>query len=319
MEHLQLQLNMLSLGHLSPSVISPRDLRKMLTEIRAQLPPFLKLPNDPGRELWKFYQSLACATILDHAQFLVIVSVCLLDAVNKFEVYNIYNLPLPIKDPNVAVKEMPNMVAEFKLESKLLAINLEQMKYILLTSAELESCTSPLHHYCDIRSPVYPINLSKLCIAAYCQTTVKPNFLLPMALHIIQGLWVIASQKDLRFSVTYPEDKRSIFISRPPLDTIKLGMSCSTTSDYLTFLPYYHNESRFAVSNPLGNRLTSSNSTRFQLWEPILSKLPNFTKMELPPELKDVKEIPMRHLILRLRHTKLVKKENPYGSTSLLL
>ena len=58
----------------------------MLTEIRAHLPPFLKLPNDPGGELWKFYQSLTCATMLDHAQFLVIVSVPLLDAVNKFEV-----------------------------------------------------------------------------------------------------------------------------------------------------------------------------------------------------------------------------------------
>ena len=70
----------------------------MLREIRAHIPSFLKLPNDPGRELWKFYQSLTCATILDHAQFLVIVSVPLLDAVNKFEVYNIYNLSLPIKD-----------------------------------------------------------------------------------------------------------------------------------------------------------------------------------------------------------------------------
>ena len=98
--------------------------------------------------------------------------------------------------------------------------------------------------------------------------------------------------KELRFSVTCPGNKRSIFISRPPLDTTKLGMSCSTTSDYLTLLPYYHNESRVAVSSPLENHLTSSNSTRFQLWEPFLSKLPNFTKMELPPELKDVKRDP---------------------------
>ena len=169
----------------------------------------------------------------------LVVLVPLLGAVNKFEVYNIYNLPLPIKDPNVAVKEMTNMVVEFKLESKSLAINLEQMKYILLTSAELESCTSPLHHYCDIKSPVYPINLSKLCtvvlflknkdhVQVYCQTTIKPNFLLPVALYIIWGLWFIASQKELRFS------KRSICISRSPLDTIKLGMPCSATSDYLT-------------------------------------------------------------------------------------
>ena len=75
-----------------------------------------------------------------------------------------------------------------------------------------------------------------------------------MALHIIQGLWVIASQKETTFSVTCPEDKGSNFISRPPLDTIKLGMSCSATSDDLTLLPYYHSRSRFAVSNPLGNQ-----------------------------------------------------------------
>ena len=90
MEHLQLQLNMLSLGHLSPSVISPRDLQKMLTGIRHIYPLFFSYLNDPGRELWKFYQSLTCATILDHAQLLVIVAIPLLDAVNKFEVYNIY-------------------------------------------------------------------------------------------------------------------------------------------------------------------------------------------------------------------------------------
>ena len=72
MEHLQLQLNMLYLGHLSPSVISPRDLSKMLTEIRGHLPPYLKLPNDPGMNYGNFYQSLTYATILDHAQFLLL-------------------------------------------------------------------------------------------------------------------------------------------------------------------------------------------------------------------------------------------------------
>ena len=33
MEHIQLQLNMLSLGHLSPAVITPRGLKKLLIEI----------------------------------------------------------------------------------------------------------------------------------------------------------------------------------------------------------------------------------------------------------------------------------------------
>ena len=38
LDHIQLQLNMLSLGHLSPSVITPRGLKKVLTEIKGHLP-----------------------------------------------------------------------------------------------------------------------------------------------------------------------------------------------------------------------------------------------------------------------------------------
>ena len=51
---IQLQLNMLSLGHLSPIVITPRVLKKLLIEIESHLPEFLKLPYDPKRKIWKF-------------------------------------------------------------------------------------------------------------------------------------------------------------------------------------------------------------------------------------------------------------------------
>ena len=64
MEHLQLQLNMLLLGHLSPSVITAQSLKRLLLEMKSKLPHHLTLPNDPDRELWKYYQSLTCITIL---------------------------------------------------------------------------------------------------------------------------------------------------------------------------------------------------------------------------------------------------------------
>ena len=51
-EHVQLQLNMLSLGHLSPSVITPRKFKKgLLLEIENHLPEYLKLPYDQKGEL----------------------------------------------------------------------------------------------------------------------------------------------------------------------------------------------------------------------------------------------------------------------------
>ena len=47
MEHIQQQLNMLSLDHLSPSVITLRHLKALFTEIENHLPQFLQLPYDP--------------------------------------------------------------------------------------------------------------------------------------------------------------------------------------------------------------------------------------------------------------------------------
>ena len=58
LDHIQLQLNMLSLSHLSPSVITPRSLKKLLTEIKGHLSEFLSLPYDPREKIWKFYQTL---------------------------------------------------------------------------------------------------------------------------------------------------------------------------------------------------------------------------------------------------------------------
>ena len=55
LDHIQLQLNMLPLGHLSLSVITPRGLKKLLTEIKGHLPEFLSLPYDPSGRIWKFY------------------------------------------------------------------------------------------------------------------------------------------------------------------------------------------------------------------------------------------------------------------------
>ena len=52
-EHVQLQLNMLSLGHISPSVITPRSVKGLLLEIENHLLQYLKLPYEPKGEIWK--------------------------------------------------------------------------------------------------------------------------------------------------------------------------------------------------------------------------------------------------------------------------
>ena len=98
LDHIQLQLNMLPLGHPSPLVITPRGLKKLLTEIKGHLPEFLSLPYDPRGKIWKFYQTHTCTTVIDQGQFLIIVSIPLLDKNNKYEIYSMFNMPVPLRD-----------------------------------------------------------------------------------------------------------------------------------------------------------------------------------------------------------------------------
>ena len=114
------------------------------------------------KEIWKLCETLTCTTVLDKSRFLVIVSIPLLDNVNTFEILNIFNMPVPVASRN----KLPSMVAWYRLETSSIAVNLAQMKYILLTATEQEHCTFPLWHYCDVRTLYIPrllVSYVQLC------------------------------------------------------------------------------------------------------------------------------------------------------------
>ena len=54
LETIKLQLNQLALGHLSPSVISPKQLQDILYDIQKDIPKYLSLPQDP-KTIWYYY------------------------------------------------------------------------------------------------------------------------------------------------------------------------------------------------------------------------------------------------------------------------
>lgn len=75
---LQSQVNMLSLGHLSPSTINPRQFKKLLLDIKLKLPKTLTLPDDADKKLWYFYRQLTCTAIMENKRIVVIIlSPCL--------------------------------------------------------------------------------------------------------------------------------------------------------------------------------------------------------------------------------------------------
>ncbi|CAG2242291.1 unnamed protein product [Mytilus edulis] len=294
--HLNSQLNMLSLGHLSPSTINPTSFRFLLTEIQSQLPAYLKLPKDPIKDLWAYYQFLTCTTLIYERKIFVVISVPLLDYNNKFEVFKVFNLPIPMQSNKTNV----NMVAKFNLESDYIAVNAERSKYILFDQNEIIQCTHPLVPYCAVSSPTYPINLSNLCITTLfmkkgrkvlvdCQTLVQPFAVLPMAKYISSGSWLITTRIPLKFAIAcrYADQKITSSIEIfPPIDILRLNESCTANNDYMALLPFLHSKSKFQVQDQFAELIKAYNFTNIGIWKPFHKTFPKFNLTKLPKELK---------------------------------
>lgn len=311
MERLQSQLNMLSLGHLSPSTVTPDEFRQVLKEIQSHLPFYLKLPNDPETNLWDFYNILTCRTVLDQDHIYIVISVPLLDENSKYEIYKIHNLPVPFNTSSKV--QSSGMVAKYSLESHAIAVNGDKSKYVLLSDYELQHCANPLQTFCKIGSPIYPINLSELCIIAlyldnedninnFCKTMISPSSKKPLAHYLVNGIWIIAATKPLQFTVVCPESnlRESTLKVKPPLGVVKLPMSCTASNNYLYLPAFYQNESKYEINDPFEDVTAIFNISKINLWEPLISKLPNFNDTLVPKHLKTLDKIPMDGLIKEL-------------------
>ena len=71
LEHVRAQLDSLSLGDLSPSIVMPNYLKGILIRIKTELPHHLWLPVDPTEELWKYHSALGCVTLMENDKLLI--------------------------------------------------------------------------------------------------------------------------------------------------------------------------------------------------------------------------------------------------------
>lgn len=322
MAHLQLQLNMLSLGHLSPAIISPKFLRVLITDINAHLPKGLDLPIAPKGDIWKYYQSLTCATIIEGGQIIIIVSLPLLDQDNIYEIYEITSIPQPYGNKSI------NMVASHPIESRVLAIDKRRSRYLLLQESEITDCLSPHFDYCSVKSPVYPVNLSKYCIIAlflnntvnirnYCKVFIYFDTVLPQSTYIYDGTWALAAQEDLSFTVLCKNYSYNLK-TRPPINIITLPMGCSANGDYLTLLPFYNLKTEFGIFEP-HPELLKLHSTLKTFWTHFDDNLPNITREEIMPAMPEVKQIPMQSLMNRLSHLRASNREGTRSNLWLIV
>ena len=321
-EHLQMQLNMLTLGHLSPSVISPKNLRSLLLGIASELPPGILLPSDPTTELWNYYKILSCHTLLDTNRILIVMSIPLLDYDSNFQIFKPFNLPIPV-NLNSSDDHSFSMLAYLNLEAKAIGVNVQKTKYILLNDERLDECIRPDVNFCDIRSPIYRINLSKLCIIALfmkdnvlikenCKNIIKLNALSPMAEYLSDGTWVVVTNTPLRMTIVCESiSNNKEIIIKPPVDLLKLKTSCSANNDRLSLLPFYNIETQLNIDEPFERFIKNYNWTYSNTWNDFHKSVPNFTYNKLPKALSAIENIPMDSLISELNKVKEISIDEP--------
>lgn len=152
LQQLRLRHNMLSLGHLSPTVVSSANLRQLLSYIVNQLPPNLKLPFDPNIYLWSYYRILPCTILVGDENLIIALTGRLLDTNKRFEVFKIHNIPVPNLKTNQS-----NLLARYKVEEKAVVINDVRSAYTTLSETELASCLRQHGNFLSIDKSVYPL------------------------------------------------------------------------------------------------------------------------------------------------------------------
>ena len=310
LETLRMHLNLLSLNHLSPTTVSPSNLRAMLSDIKSHLPITLTFPRDHMQDIWSYYKDLSCNAIIDGNKIIIVLSVPLLEVNSLMEVYEIINIPLPVSPDIQIANATKDLTAMYSLETRGLMIDKTRTKYALLSSEELAVCGNPARNYCTPRSPIFPINLSNLCtvnlflgnqnkIKKYCKTIVSINTRLPSALYLFDGQWAIASRTDLSFAIVCHDSKRMMqtITAKAPLDVLRLKQTCTASNDYMMLSQYFGGKGSYNVVNKEQQFLQLSNISKSKIWEPMMLKLPNLTSLKLPESLRKLKQIPLGQFV----------------------
>ena len=307
LQHLKLTLNVLSMGHLSPSVISPINFQKLLLDIKNNLEPEVMFPFDPKVDIWNFYKTLTCTTMVEQDKLVVVIAIPLLDTTGDYELFKVHNFDIPRNVGNET-----QLLASFHLESKAVAIDRKRTQFVLLTEEELRTCVNHIQGFCAFRSPVYSIMGTTVClmhiflestsgINKYCTTMVKQYAASPTAQYLINGHWVVVSGETLTFKVICKGTDRSVIIkTKRPLDIISLDTGCSAFSGQITLLPYFHQESKYNLTSSL----QKFNFHNLKLWRTLDLAFPNTSHIKIPKKLAIHDKIPVNDLINELNEVK---------------
>ena len=157
LDSLKFELNMLSMQHLSTNTISPGNLKELLNEIEIKLPNNSELLRNPRKEVWFFYKTLNCTAYLESNEIRVTLKIPPMNTQERYEIYNTYNLPIPLSKKNA------KLLLKYDLETEMLMVSKD---FLLLSESTYHLCNNYHYQFCNPETAFYQSNVNQFCIMA---------------------------------------------------------------------------------------------------------------------------------------------------------
>ena len=318
-----LELNMLSMQHLSTNTISPKDLKELLIEVESKLPNNFELPRNPRKDIWYFYKTLTYITYLENNEIRIILKKPLINTRQEYDVYKIHNLPLPVHH---VVPNQTDILVKYSLETELLMVSKDREPFSLLSESTFQMCNSYHFQFCNPVTAFYQTNVNKFCvialfrqnvddIKALCKQIVVLDQKLPTTKHLSFGIWIVVTNKLLTFTINCQshESMANDIKIMPPFGIIKLNNTCKASNKYLQLPAWFGKHSHFERSDPYQALLKLHNISHFSIWNDSRTDLKS---LGLPSHLLDLKEIPMRNFLRETGIYKSVDFDSAESSTN---
>ena len=323
LESLKSELNMSSMQHLSTNTISPKDLKELLIAVESKLPNNFELPRNPRKDIWYFYKTLTSITYLEDNEIRIVLKIPLINTKEEYEVYRIYNLPLPM-----ATKQT-NIMLRYTLETDMLMVSKDRSKFSLLTESAFHMCNSFHYRFCNPETAFYQANINRFCVVAlfmqnqrdiktFCKQMVILDQKLPLTSYLSYGLRIVVTNVPLTFTINCQSHKPKTYDIKieSPFGIIKLNNTCKASNKYLQLPEYFGKHSYFERSDPLQALLKLHNITNFSIWNDSKTDFVKIKSLKLPSHLLDLKEIPMQNFLRETGIYKSVNVDNVKSSTN---
>ena len=142
----------------TPNLISPYDLRNILTDVENKLKanPKLKLPVAKEADIWSYYQFMKIEAFVEQDKLIVILALPLIDKDLQFDLFRAHNLPL-------LHPEMRKLFS-YELESPYIALRHDGHYLTIPNHDDVLTCGISNGHFCNLNTPLYPTKDSNFCI-----------------------------------------------------------------------------------------------------------------------------------------------------------